>query len=602
MKKKKIVVVGIMFLVFLFLIAGCFFVPRFISKAGNDEESKVIEGTVQRGDLQCSISATGTVSAGTDYEYFPVALTSITPLEVEKVYVKSGAEVTTKSAILKVTDESLKEASEDLSEQYADAKKELAQAKLQYKEDLLSLKSDYSSESVVAETAYESYKDTVEALSYDEEAAKVEWEESKKIISQYPEKIATLKKNKTSAKEKLKTLQEKQKEVTKDWKQIETAYTKQKQELEQTKENLEKIQIVKQYVDTYKEQNGSSDTEESQYTETQLDDFSKFVSNVELEEAAATKEYGEKETAYNKLKKEYEEKTKQKETLEENVSSQEDKIEKINTNLTNYEKELKEAKGNVKGQKAKYVKAVSARKTGTIQAEQEWKKNVLADDSASISYEQEKQILKDTLTEVEDAYKEAKDNWQKFKSSFSDGIWYTKESGTLQYIGYTEGDYLLEETPILGYNNDREFSMEITVDQSEIASIAVGDEVSAGQNFGNAITGKVTKITNNPNSTSASKVTYAVEVTFEDVNGSMESDTSVTVTFPGTTKKDVIYIAQRLVQEDSKGSYVTKKNADGTMERVDVTIGESNGTFVEIQDGLKEGDCCVIQKEQKEME
>ena len=93
----------------------------------------------------------GTTTAGTDYEYF--SSTATTPLQVEEVYAETGTQVTTQSAILKVTDESYKQAKKELEQNLKEAKRNLAQAKITYKEDVLSLQTEYNTESVVSDTA-----------------------------------------------------------------------------------------------------------------------------------------------------------------------------------------------------------------------------------------------------------------------------------------------------------------------------------------------------------------------------------------------------------------------------------------------------------------
>ena len=143
----------------------------------------------------------GTTTAGTDYEYF--SSTATTPLQVEEVYAETGTQVTTQSAILKVTDESYKQAKKELEQNVKEAKRNLAQAKITYKEDVLSLQTEYSTDSVVSDTAYETYETVVENLETELELAEGNLNDANKILKTYPAKIEKLSTNLSALKSKI---------------------------------------------------------------------------------------------------------------------------------------------------------------------------------------------------------------------------------------------------------------------------------------------------------------------------------------------------------------------------------------------------------------
>lgn len=554
-KKKKLLLIlaGVLAITGI----GGYFLPR--SSKAEEETEKQVEGTVQRGDLQCETSVSGTIGSGTDYEYCSVSLPQNILLEVEDVYTESGTEVATGDAILKVTEESYKEVKADLLQEYEDAQKELAQAELDYKIDALTLLSDYTSKKAVTDTAYENYNNSLEILSLDVEAVKVELQEAKSIIENNPTKISNAKKYIKSANEKLKSYQKKEKKVNTAYINAEKTYEQAEKNYQSSKEALEKVKITKEYVENYtKKVNNNTEnikTEESNTTtvtgneavqgkETTADaeesDLTRFLATVTEDERLLQEQYQQAETAYQLAQKEYESKKEEKENLEEKIANLEEKISNRKTKKEEYAEELKDAKNTINGLEAKYAKAISAENIGTVQAEKELKENLLSDESAYTSYEVQLSELKSTLQEVKDAYKTAKKNWKLFKENFADGVWTAQSFGTLSYVGYDAGSYINNATPVVGYDNSDVLSVELTVDQSEIASIAVGDSVSVSGSFRNAVTGTVANISNTQNSQSVSKVTYAVVVTVENADNSLVSGDTVTVTFATSPVENVL--------------------------------------------------------------
>lgn len=592
----------------LFVITGVswlFFSKN--SKADNDTE-KQVEGMVQRGDLQCETSTSGTVTDGTDYEYFTVSLPQDALLEVEDVYIQSNAEVVTGDAILKVTDESYQEVKKNLKQQLQEAKTSLSQAKLDYKVDVLTLLSEYTAEKAVSETAYENYENALDVLSLDVEAVQVELNDAKSIIQNNPSKISNVKQKIETANEKIKTYEEKQKTATAEYTKAEKTYQQLQKDYEDAKTELDNIKITKKYIENYTKQQKSNTSEkeaeplsEEESETIEETDLSRFIASVTQDETALQKQYEQVEKEYLLAKEEYEDKKQKKEDIEEKISNWEEKVLNWKSKKTTYTEELKDAKSTINGLEAKYEKAISAKSIGTIQAEKELAENLLAEEVAGTSYEMQLSDIEDTLQEAQDNYNIANENWKQFGKCFSDGVWMAEKAGTLSYVGYEAGGYMSSDIPVLGYDNKDMVSIELTIDQSEIASIAVGDQVTVNGSFGQGITGTVTNISNTQNSQSVSKVTYAVTVTVENTNQPLAGGDTATVTFKTSSVENTLYIPKRLVQSDEQGNYVLLKNADGTTTRTEIITGASNDMFVEIKEGLSEGDCCVV-KVQKEQE
>ena len=73
----------------------------------------------------------------------------------------------------------------------------------------------------------------------------------------------------------------------------------------------------------------------------------------------------------------------------------------------------------------------------------------------------------------------------------------------------------------------------------------------------------------------------------------------VTVTIPLEVAEDVVILNMNALSFDETNSaYVLKYNDAGELERVDVEVGVSNGSYVEIVSGLSEGDEVYVEVEE----
>ena len=70
---------------------------------------------------------------------------------------------------------------------------------------------------------------------------------------------------------------------------------------------------------------------------------------------------------------------------------------------------------------------------------------------------------------------------------------------------------------------------------------------------------------------------------------------SATVTFVSKQVEDVIYVSNRAVTVEDGKSYVKIKDENGEAVKTEVTTGFSDGSNVEIQSGVNEGDIVLIE-------
>lgn len=139
---------------------------------------------------------------------------------------------------------------------------------------------------------------------------------------------------------------------------------------------------------------------------------------------------------------------------------------------------------------------------------------------------------KDTLQKAKDNYTNAKARVAAFNKLISGNNVVAQMSGTLSEMSYESGDMLNSMTAIAGYSNENTLSIDVTVDQTDIGKISVGDEASVSvQNMPQTVTGKVAAIETSSSSESVSKVTYTVTVSIDNSQKMLSSGAATQVIF-----------------------------------------------------------------------
>ncbi len=142
-------------------------------------------------------------------------------------------------------------------------------------------------------------------------------------------------------------------------------------------------------------------------------------------------------------------------------------------------------------------------------------------------------------------------------------------------------------------------SVSVSVDELDINSMSIGQEATVTldaieiQSF----TGTVSSIANTSSNSSSGVAKYTVKLTLPK-DDSMKIGMNASVNIVTSESKDVLTIPVSALQERGDESYVyTKIDDDGNLSgEVTVTTGLSDGTNVEIKDGLDEGTTIYYQK------
>ena len=167
-----------------------------------------------------------------------------------------------------------------------------------------------------------------------------------------------------------------------------------------------------------------------------------------------------------------------------------------------------------------------------------------------------------------------------------DGAVLSEISGSVSSVDYSSEN----PTSLVTLSDDKKMSITISVDEADILSLAVGQEVSVSINSisDETFNGTLTEI----DKTSASSGTYSAVVEL-DKTEKMLSGMTATASVEIEGVENAILIPIEALHETSNGAYVYTKYNEELQEyggKVDVVTGIENSTYIEIKSGLNVGD------------
>jgi hypothetical protein len=139
---------------------------------------------------------------------------------------------------------------------------------------------------------------------------------------------------------------------------------------------------------------------------------------------------------------------------------------------------------------------------------------------------------------LKDDYEDARDNLELFESSVGDGYFYASGNGTILRVMVRAEQKLSGESTVFMYSNPDVMSVTVSVDQTDIAKLSVGDDAYVMSTSGDGYEGSIQSISPITSSESRTNVTYSVTVTLSGDTSSLKANQTVTVIF-GITADEV---------------------------------------------------------------
>lgn len=281
------------------------------------------------------------------------------------------------------------------------------------------------------------------------------------------------------------------------------------------------------------------------------------------------------------------------EQAKKTAEDEEDEIERLEDEIVAKQQEI------VSLLKA-YNEACIAYQTGEAEASVQYEKRMLNANRAGEIYGiATDQIAYEAKTAKED-YEDASEKLQAFDTYIVDGVVSAQYEGVVTSVSIEEGDLLQNDSEIMALNNYEDITVEVSVDDDDMKSVSVGDEVKVSfsafpdGNFSGTVS-DIGDATIDSNSDVSYAVTIAVDGDVSGLYGGMSGE----VTFITKETREVTYVSNRAVIREGTKSYVKMRDENGEIVKREVVIGFSDGSNVEIPEGLSEGDVVLIESKVK---
>ena len=444
------------------------------------------------------IAASGVTNVGITEETFDVENLT-TELKIEEVYAASGEEITAGDKILKLTVDSVEEARKELERALEDAELAYRTGAIEYEQNLITAEYTRDSAILTGQQAKKVYDETVASLQSAVARAEEELQDAEDDIAEYESYVndgsykSYFKVDEYQAiyDENLKALTDKLDEWGISWSQI-TGGSAGSVQAGGTAGNV---------------LGSSGQDSNSSNVKTLASLYSILEQNLkDLEEAQ--------------------------EKYEDAVTNASFNLQTLQLKLPSLQQAVTEAKEDYEIQLAQAKLTYETSLSGAERAESDYNTTV--------------EKAKSDLAALKSTYEDAKENLELFESSVGDGYFYASEDGTILRTMVRAEQALTSDAVVFVYSNPKKLTVTVSVDQSDITKLTVGDSAYVQTSAGSGYTGVITAIDPVSSSSSRTSVTYSVtvQINVEDEEDSLSANESVTVVF-GMTEEEIEQLQQR---------------------------------------------------------
>ena len=444
------------------------------------------------------IAASGVTNVGITEETFDVENLT-TELKIEEVYAASGEEITAGDKILKLTVDSVEEARKELERALEDAELAYRTGAIEYEQNLITAEYTRDSAILTGQQAKKVYDETVASLQSAVARAEEELQDAEDDIAEYESYVndgsykSYFKVDEYQAiyDENLKALTDKLDEWGISWSQI-TGGSAGSVQAGGTAGNV---------------LGSSGQDSNSSNVKTLASLYSILEQNLkDLEEAQ--------------------------EKYEDAVTNASFNLQTLQLKLPSLQQAVTEAKEDYEIQLAQAKLTYETSLSGAERAESDYNTTV--------------EKAKSDLAALKSTYEDAKENLELFESSVGDGYFYASEDGTILRTMVRAEQALTSDAVVFVYSNPKKLTVTVSVDQSDITKLTVGDSAYVQSSAGSGYTGVITAIDPVSSSSSRTSVTYSVtvQINVEDEEDSLSANESVTVVF-GMTEEEIEQLQQR---------------------------------------------------------
>ena len=489
--KKKIIIISVSLITVVIVVVG---VAVYLTRKDGDIQNPFGQNGMAGFQVtEGMIGASGVTSVGITEESFEVENLS-TGLEIEEIYISSNDTVEAGTKVAKFSEESIEEAREELEQVLKEAELAYRAGVIAYEQSKITAKYDHDSTVLGGDQAKELYDETVAELQSNLERTQEELEDAKEQIAEYESYVNDdsyrsyfkVDEYQATYDETLRVLVDKMDEWGVSWSQVTGG--------------------------------GNAGGNASAGNTGMNMGGGNAGASVSGGDASVQSQYV---TALSSLYSILEDHLK---NLEQAESDYEDAVANAAFELQTLQLKLPSLEQAV-------IEAQENYDTQVLQAKLTYETSLSNAEHADSDYETELQKAESDYETLKNDWEDAKENLELFESSVGDGYFYASNSGTILRTMIRKGQELTSDSILFMYSNPEEMTVTVSVDQADIAKIALGDSAYVQSTEYGTFEGTVTKL--NPVSTSSSRtsVTYDVTVTLTGDTSAIPASTSVTVIF-----------------------------------------------------------------------
>lgn len=490
-KNKKWIIVALVLV--LTLGGGSLAAVVVLHRNGNRSELSMPGNMAGLSFTEDMTATSGVTNVGITEETFDVEnLTTV--LEIEEVYAASGEEVTAGDKILKLTEDSVEEARKELERALEDAELAYRTGAIEYEQNLITAEYTRDSAILTGQQAKDVYDETVASLQSAVTRAEEELQDAEDDIAEYESYV-----NDGSYK----------------------SYFK-----------------VDEYQAIYDE-NLKALTDKMDEWGISWSQVTGGGGSVQIGGGAGANMQSGGTSNANILASLYS-------ILEQNLKDLEEAEDKYEDASTNAAFELQTLQLKLSSLQQAVTEAKEDYEIQLAQAKLTYETSQSGAERAESDYNTTVEKAKSDLAALESTYEDAKENLELFESSVGDGYFYASEDGTILRTMVRAEQALTSDAVVFVYSNPKELTVTVSVDQSDITKLTVGDSAYVQSSAGSGYTGVITAIDPVSSSSSRTSVAYSVtvQINVEDEEDSLSANESVTVVF-GMTEEEIEQLQQR---------------------------------------------------------
>jgi RND family efflux transporter MFP subunit len=208
------------------------------------------------------------------------------------------------------------------------------------------------------------------------------------------------------------------------------------------------------------------------------------------------------------------------------------------------------------------------------------------------------EAAKDAMSKAKNQITEAEALYNQAKKQNEDTKCYAEVSGEVSKIYVDENDSITQGVKILDIINYDDLEVNVKVDEYDLSVVSEGKEADVYfEALGKTVTGTISEISRGAsveNGVSYFKTTVTLP---QDVSLRVGLSAEVKVIAEQAVNAVTVPV-QAIMYEESK-PYVQRYDEKGKLENVYVTVGITNGSMIEITEGLEEGEKIVYKDTSK---